>query len=139
MKVFFIFGFLGFVNLGFGKNAEKRAETCVDKFCPPGTFCATLNVVHCVKEPCKPLLACLPVDVNGCANHQCPKDMICVEHSTRCIGRSCKKVPKCATPGTCAALTCPPSHKCQASPKPKCVKTIFTESDITELDRAAEE
>uniref|UniRef100_A0AC35G241 Uncharacterized protein n=1 Tax=Panagrolaimus sp. PS1159 TaxID=55785 RepID=A0AC35G241_9BILA len=116
MKVFFIFGFLGFVHFCYSKNAEKRAETCIDKFCPPGTFCATLNVVHCVKEPCKPLLACLPVDVNGCANHHCPQDMI-----------------------SCAALRCPPSHKCQASPKPKCVKTIFTESDITELDRAAEE
>ena len=40
-------------------------SACIDKFCPPGTFCATLNVVQCVKEPCKPLLACLPVSVNG--------------------------------------------------------------------------
>ncbi|KAE9554339.1 hypothetical protein FO519_002449 [Halicephalobus sp. NKZ332] len=112
---------------------------CVDKFCPPGTFCATLNVVQCVKEPCKPLLACLPVSVNGCANHKCPPGMVCVEHSTRCIGRSCKKVPKCAEPGTCAALVCPPSHICEANPAPKCVKKIFTESDVANLDREAQE
>uniref|UniRef100_A0A7E4WBD3 TIL domain-containing protein n=1 Tax=Panagrellus redivivus TaxID=6233 RepID=A0A7E4WBD3_PANRE len=118
--------------------ARDTPENCVDKFCPPGTFCLAREIVKCKNTPCKPMLFCIPNPVNGCATVDCATGLVCVERPTRCIGRSCKKTPKCVKSGTCDALVCPPSHKCEASPTPKCVKTILTESDVGDLDRAAE-
>ncbi|VDP30575.1 unnamed protein product, partial [Heligmosomoides polygyrus] len=84
---------------------------CIDKFCPPGTFCDERL------GPC-------------CVRHSCASGEVCVERIRSCIGRSCKKISTCAKPGTCDALVCPPSQKCVADPTPKCVKHIPTVKSV---------
>ncbi|EYC40336.1 hypothetical protein Y032_0618g700 [Ancylostoma ceylanicum] len=109
--------------------ASCTAESCIDKFCPPGTFCDE-RLGPCKKPPCRPIFVCLPDEFNGCARHSCPSGEVCVERVRPCIGKSCKKLPSCAKPGTCDAMVCPPSHKCEADPTPKCVKHIPTVSSV---------
>ncbi|KAL6726673.1 hypothetical protein Aduo_008619 [Ancylostoma duodenale] len=104
-------------------------ESCIDKFCPPGTFCDE-RLGPCKNPPCRPIFVCLPNEFNGCARHTCPTGEVCVERVRPCIGRSCKKLPSCAKPGTCDAMVCPPSQKCVADPTPKCVKHIPTVSSV---------
>ncbi|KJH49096.1 hypothetical protein DICVIV_04803 [Dictyocaulus viviparus] len=109
-------------------RSEKLRE-CVDRFCPPGTFCDQ-RVGPCEKPPCRPIILCIPDIYNGCVGHSCPTGEVCVERVRPCIGRSCKKTPICAKPGTCDAIICPPSHKCTAEPTPKCIKSIPTVSTV---------
>ncbi|KAI1719484.1 hypothetical protein Ddc_08696 [Ditylenchus destructor] len=118
-------------------ESSKNAETCVDKFCPPGTYCDTRNVVQCKNPPCRPLLICLPDSNNGCGQHQCSPGLVCVERTVPCIGKSCKKTATCAKSGSCDALVCPPSHRCEAEPKPHCVRGIFTISEVAKLQQQA--
>ncbi|KAI6190133.1 hypothetical protein M3Y97_00083900 [Aphelenchoides bicaudatus] len=108
-----------------------NAEDCVDKFCPPGTYCEAKFIVKCSKPPCKPLFLCLPVSQNGCASMECSHGLVCVEKTIPCISQSCKKVGICARPNTCEAEECPPSHKCKIeNGTPKCVRGIFTLQDV---------
>ncbi|KAI6199559.1 hypothetical protein M3Y96_00639900 [Aphelenchoides besseyi] len=107
------------------------AEDCVDKFCPPNTYCEAKYIVKCNKPPCRPIFACLPVSQNGCAEMQCSKGLVCVERVVPCISQACKKIGVCAKPNTCEAQVCPPSHRCKLDDgKPKCVRGIFTLSDV---------
>ncbi|VDM99705.1 unnamed protein product [Thelazia callipaeda] len=94
-------------------------KSCKDKFCPPGTICSQRG----------PIVACIPESSTGCKNHPpCPSGQVCVEKTVPCISRSCPKTAKCAKIGTCDALQCPPSHKCEMKPKPTCVRTILSTS-----------
>ncbi|CAI2349749.1 unnamed protein product [Caenorhabditis sp. 36 PRJEB53466] len=100
------------------------ADNCIDKFCPPGTFCDE-RPGPCVKPPCRTILACLPVEANGCARMECKSPQVCVERVRPCIGRACKEIATCETPNTCAAVVCPPSQKCKLeNGKPTCKKHI---------------
>ena len=47
-------------------------DNCIDKFCPPGTFCDE-RPGPCVKPPCRTILACLPIEANG-TNFQVSKN-----------------------------------------------------------------
>uniref|UniRef100_A0A1I7Z6F6 Follistatin-like domain-containing protein n=1 Tax=Steinernema glaseri TaxID=37863 RepID=A0A1I7Z6F6_9BILA len=119
-----------------GYGGTKDPESCVNKFCPMGTFCETRHIAHCPAPPCNPILECLPDLINGCKNKTCSGSEVCVEHTIPCIGRSCKKVAMCAKAGTCEATVCPPSHKCKMEGgAPKCVKTILTNSDVADLSK----
>uniref|UniRef100_A0A914CE18 Uncharacterized protein n=1 Tax=Acrobeloides nanus TaxID=290746 RepID=A0A914CE18_9BILA len=76
-----------------------------------------------------------PFLLASCNSLTCPSGQVCVEHTIPCIGRSCKKVPKCVAPGTCEAKECPPSHKCIEKDGPKCIRTIFTEAEVALLSK----
>uniref|UniRef100_A0AAF5PSD3 Follistatin-like domain-containing protein n=1 Tax=Wuchereria bancrofti TaxID=6293 RepID=A0AAF5PSD3_WUCBA len=113
----------------------KGFETCVDKFCPLGTYCEERNIVSCGNPPCRPLLVCMPDNTKGCKSHPpCPAGKVCAEKLVPCIGRSCRKIAKCVLPGTCDAMECPPSHKCVMNPGPTCVKTILSAEDIARMN-----
>lgn len=47
-------------------NQFQKSLECIDRFCPPGTYCEVLTkVVQCKSPPCRPIIACLPENVNG--------------------------------------------------------------------------
>uniref|UniRef100_A0A1I7Z6N7 Follistatin-like domain-containing protein n=1 Tax=Steinernema glaseri TaxID=37863 RepID=A0A1I7Z6N7_9BILA len=95
-----------------GYGGTKDPESCVNKFCPMGTFCETRHIAHCPAPPCNPILECLPDLINGCKNKTCSGSEVCVEHTIPCIGRSCKKVAMCAKAGSCKNKTCSGSEVC---------------------------
>ncbi|VDN55997.1 unnamed protein product, partial [Dracunculus medinensis] len=113
---------------------------CTDQFCPEGTFCVERYIVKCRNPPCAPIISCVPDEVKGCKNHEpCPSGEVCVERIVPCIARSCRTIAKCAKIGTCDAMACPPSHKCEMKPKPTCVKTIFSSDDVEQAIRQMKE
>uniref|UniRef100_A0A915D847 Uncharacterized protein n=1 Tax=Ditylenchus dipsaci TaxID=166011 RepID=A0A915D847_9BILA len=113
----------------------KISESCANKFCPTGTYCDTRNVVKCKSPPCRPIFICIPDSLNGCAKEGCSPGFKCVERTIPCIGKSCKKTAKCVKPGTCDALVCAPSHRCEEKPQPHCVRGIFTISEVAKLQQ----
>ncbi|VDK40768.1 unnamed protein product [Gongylonema pulchrum] len=81
------------------------------------------------------MLVCMPDSTKGCKSHPpCPPGQICVERTVPCIGRSCRKVAKCAPQGTCEALECPPSHVCEMKPGPTCIKKNMSQADIAKMN-----